>query len=206
MKVLVACEFSGVVRDAFLAKGHDAISCDLLPTESPGPHIQGDVLPLLSEPWDLVIAHPPCTYLCNSGVCWLYRRGTRERDEERWAKMRDAARFFGACYLANAGACGSRESRHARPRQDRQAVVHRSAVAVRPRRVQAHLLLDSGPAAAASNGRCGRTRSTPSPSAAFPSPRQAPQHDVSGHRRSDGGSVGLSVEIFSCNPRNGMAR
>ena len=63
MKVLVACEFSGVVRDAFLAKGHDAISCDLLPTESPGPHIQGDVRPLLQEPWDLVVAFPPCDRL-----------------------------------------------------------------------------------------------------------------------------------------------
>ena len=60
MKVLVACEYSGRVRDAFLARGHDAVSCDLLPTESPGPHVQGDVLALLREPWDLVVAHPPC--------------------------------------------------------------------------------------------------------------------------------------------------
>ena len=59
-RVLVACEFSGIVRDAFIAEGHDAVSCDLLPTERPGPHIQGDVRPLLREPWDLVIAHPPC--------------------------------------------------------------------------------------------------------------------------------------------------
>lgn len=63
MKVLVAFEKSGIVRDAFIAEGHDAISCDLLPTEQPGPHIQGDVRPLLQEPWDLVIAHPPCTFL-----------------------------------------------------------------------------------------------------------------------------------------------
>ena len=60
----MACEYSGIVRDAFLAEGHDAISCDLLPTESPGPHIEGDVRPLLKKPWDLVIAHPPCTHLC----------------------------------------------------------------------------------------------------------------------------------------------
>ena len=60
MKVLVACEFSGIVRDAFIERGHDAISCDLLPTERPGPHFQGDVRPLLKEPWDLVIAFPPC--------------------------------------------------------------------------------------------------------------------------------------------------
>ena len=72
MKVLVACEFSGIVRDAFIARGHDAISCDLLPTERTGPHVQGDVLPLLRERWDLVIAHPPCTYLCVSGVTCLH--------------------------------------------------------------------------------------------------------------------------------------
>ena len=59
MRVLVACEFSGVVRDAFRAQGHDAMSADLLPTERPGPHHEGDVRPLLAEPWDLVIAHPP---------------------------------------------------------------------------------------------------------------------------------------------------
>jgi hypothetical protein len=63
MKVLVACKFSGIVRDAFIRKGHDAVSCDLLPTESPGPHIQGDVLEILDNGWDMMIAHPPCTYL-----------------------------------------------------------------------------------------------------------------------------------------------
>ncbi len=67
MRILVACEFSGTVRDAFIKAGHDAISCDLLPTESPGPHIQGDVTEVLLEPWDMVIAHPPCTYLTVSG-------------------------------------------------------------------------------------------------------------------------------------------
>jgi len=72
MRVLVACEYSGIVRDAFIAKGHDAISCDLLPTESPGPHYQGDVFDLLSgerwRQWDLMIAHPPCTHLAVSGA------------------------------------------------------------------------------------------------------------------------------------------
>lgn len=63
MKVLIACEFSGIVRDAFLALGHDALSCDIDPTERPGPHYQGDVRDILGEAWDLVIAHPPCTYL-----------------------------------------------------------------------------------------------------------------------------------------------
>ena len=70
MKVLVACEFSGIVRDAFTERGHDAWSCDLLPTESEGNHIQGDVLEILDDGWDLMIAHPPCTYLCSSGLHW----------------------------------------------------------------------------------------------------------------------------------------
>jgi hypothetical protein len=67
MRILVACEFSGVVRDAFRAHGHDAVSCDLLPSERPGPHIVGDVRDLLRDGWDLLIAHPPCTFLANSG-------------------------------------------------------------------------------------------------------------------------------------------
>jgi hypothetical protein len=70
MKVLVACEFSGIVRDAFLKRGHDAWSCDLLPSEVSGPHRKQDVLTLLDEGWDLMIAHPPCTYLARSGARW----------------------------------------------------------------------------------------------------------------------------------------
>lgn len=76
-RVLVACEYSGRVRDAFLAFGHDAWSCDLLPTEIPGPHIQGDVLEVIGGGWDLMIAHPPCTYLAVSGMHWT-RRGLRD--------------------------------------------------------------------------------------------------------------------------------
>ena len=73
MKVLVACEFSGAVREAFRAQGHDAWSCDLLPAEDDSPyHIQGDVLNVLDQEWDLMIAHPPCTYLTVSGARWLY--------------------------------------------------------------------------------------------------------------------------------------
>lgn len=68
MRVLVACEYSGVVRDAFIRGGHDAMSCDLLPTDSPGPHYQGDVRDLLDYPFDLMIAHPPCTHLSVSGA------------------------------------------------------------------------------------------------------------------------------------------
>lgn len=71
MKVLVACEFSGTVRDAFSAKGHDAWSCDLLPSEKPGNHIQGDALEILDQGWDLMIAHPPCTHLAVSGASWF---------------------------------------------------------------------------------------------------------------------------------------
>ena len=78
MKVLVACEFSGVVRDAFARRGHDAWSCDLLPTERPGNHLQCDVLTVLDDGWDLMIAHPPCTYLCSSGLHWNKRRPERE--------------------------------------------------------------------------------------------------------------------------------
>lgn len=68
MKVLVACEYSGAVRDAFIARGHEAISCDLLPTDVPGPHYQGDVRDLLHYPFDLMVAHPPCTHLSVSGA------------------------------------------------------------------------------------------------------------------------------------------
>lgn len=67
MKVLVACEYSGTVRDAFIMGGHDAMSCDLLPTDTPGPHYQGDVFDVIDYPWDLMIAHPPCTHLSVSG-------------------------------------------------------------------------------------------------------------------------------------------
>lgn len=70
MRVLVACEFSGIVRDAFIAAGHDTMSCDLLPTERPGPHHRGDVTGLLDGGWDLMVAHPPCTHLAVSGARW----------------------------------------------------------------------------------------------------------------------------------------
>jgi site-specific DNA-cytosine methylase len=71
MRVLVACEFSGIVRDAFIARGHDAISIDLLPSERPGPHIQGDIADLKAWDYDLMIAHPPCTHLAVSGARWF---------------------------------------------------------------------------------------------------------------------------------------
>jgi hypothetical protein len=74
VRVLVACEFSGVVRDAFRAAGHDAVSCDLLPSERPGPHYQGDVRDILADGWTLLVAHPPCTALAVSGARWLAGR------------------------------------------------------------------------------------------------------------------------------------
>lgn len=95
MTWLIACEYSGRVRDAFLARGIDAVSCDLLPTEVEGPHIQGDVSELLRKRWAGVVAHPPCTRLCNSGVRWLAER-------DLWGDMRRGAAFFLECFNANA--------------------------------------------------------------------------------------------------------
>ena len=78
MKVLIACEYSGTVRDAFIAQGHDAISCDLLSTDAPGPHYQGDVRDILNDGFDLMIAHPPCTHLAVSGARWF-----KDKQEEQ---------------------------------------------------------------------------------------------------------------------------
>lgn len=113
--MLIACEFSGVVRDAFVAAGHDAVSCDLLPTEQPGPHMEGDVLTLISAgDFDLMIAHPPCTYLTNAGVRHLHDhakparpnrkvyarepRRTSVSGSARWVAMFAAAEFFNALW------------------------------------------------------------------------------------------------------------
>ncbi len=82
MRVLVACEYSGVVRDAFLSLGHDAMSCDLLPTDSPGPHYQGDVFDIINDGWDLMIAHPPCTHLAVSGARWFPQKRADGRQQE----------------------------------------------------------------------------------------------------------------------------
>lgn len=113
-RILVACEYSGIVRDAFGARGWDAWSCDLLASERPGgKHYQGDVFDIINDGWDLMVAHPPCTYLTLSGAKWLYEEYTaqekadymeltgtkltgrsRRPDEERWENMRDGAEFF----------------------------------------------------------------------------------------------------------------
>lgn len=90
MKVLICCEFSGVVREAFRKRGYDAWSCDLLPAEDGSPyHIQEDAREVIYwGTWHLMIAHPPCTYLANSGVRWLHER------PERWRNLNEAAEFF----------------------------------------------------------------------------------------------------------------
>jgi len=84
-KVLIACEYSGTVRDAFIALGHEAMSCDLLPTDKPGPHYQGDVFGIINDGWDLMIAHPPCTHLAVSGARWF-----KDKQEEQ----KEAIDFF----------------------------------------------------------------------------------------------------------------
>ena len=87
MRVLVACEYSGTVRDAFLALGHDAMSCDLLPTDSPGPHYQGDVREILGNGWDLMIAHPPCTHLAVSGAKWFDKKKSQQDEALEFVRL-----------------------------------------------------------------------------------------------------------------------
>lgn len=99
MRVLVACEYSGIVRDAFIRAGHDAMSCDLLPSESDlGPHHQGDVFDVLHAGWDLMVAHPPCTYLTNAANGSLYRTSPSRTGAltgpARWEALIDGATFF----------------------------------------------------------------------------------------------------------------
>lgn len=101
MRVLVACEYSATVRDAFAALGHEAMSCDLLPSDRPGPHYRGDVFDIINDGWDLMIGHPPCTYLTNAGVRHLHDHvttinGVRAKisGKERWIEMERAAEFF----------------------------------------------------------------------------------------------------------------
>lgn len=95
MKILLGCEESGIVRDEFARLGHDAWSCDLLPSRRPGKHIQADILTVLNDGWDMAIFFTPCTYLSNSGVHWLNRR------PDRWAKMERDAKLFKACMDAD---------------------------------------------------------------------------------------------------------
>ena len=91
MRVLVACEYSGAVRDAFIARGHYAMSCDLLPTEVPGPHYQGDVRDVIGDGWDLMIAHPPCTHLAVSGARWFKDKLQEQAEALDFVRMLMAA-------------------------------------------------------------------------------------------------------------------
>ena len=93
MRVLIACEYSGKVRDAFLAKGHDAMSCDIIATDAPGPHHEGDVMDIIHDDWDMLVAFPPCTHLASSGARWF-------RDKIADGRQQEGIDFFMA--LANA--------------------------------------------------------------------------------------------------------
>lgn len=87
MRVLVACEYSGRVRDAFIKNGHEAMSCDLLPTDEPGPHYQGSVLDILNDDWDLMIAHPPCTHLAVSGARWFKEKVEEQKEALEFVRL-----------------------------------------------------------------------------------------------------------------------
>lgn len=103
MNVLIACEYSGRVRDAFIAQGHNAISCDILPTDVPGPHHQGDVYDMLSQKWDLIIAHPPCTALTVAGNS-TYGEG-QPKYAERLAAVKWTVDLWGAMKCASPRVC-----------------------------------------------------------------------------------------------------
>lgn len=100
MKVLVACEYSGIVRDAFTERGHFAVSADLLPTESIGYHYHGNVLDILDDGWDLMVAHPPCTYLTNAANRWLHEDSSKGTAAERIEQREEAIEFFRALQQA----------------------------------------------------------------------------------------------------------
>lgn len=111
MRVLVGCEYSGTVRDAFTARGHDAISCDFLPTDKPGKHYQGNVFDIINDGFDLAIFHPTCTFLCGSGARWFYhpedkhlpieQRRPHPKYPNRKQDQKDAFEFFMQLYNCN---------------------------------------------------------------------------------------------------------
>ncbi len=94
MKILIACEFSGIVREAFKKKGHLAVSCDILPSDVPGEHIRGDVLSVIGAGWDLMVAHPPCTHLASSGARWF-------KEKQADGRQQHAISFFKALAKSN---------------------------------------------------------------------------------------------------------
>ena len=99
MKVLIACEYSGAVRDEFIRLGHDAMSCDLLPTDVPGPHYEGDVFDIINDGWDLMIAHPPCTFISKAGARWMYQNN--QINKIRLQQALEAKEFFLKLYHSN---------------------------------------------------------------------------------------------------------
>lgn len=105
LRVLIGCEESGVIRRAFAKRGHEAWSCDLLPAaDGSNHHIRGDVRDVLGDGWDLlVVCHPPCTRLCNSGVRWLHKPPRGKTLEQMWAELDAGAAFFAACWRAPIG-------------------------------------------------------------------------------------------------------
>ena len=94
MKILLACEVSKITPELFAARGHEVTTCDVYPSEGWKNHYQGDVKDILGQNWDMMIAHPPCTYLCNSGVRWLYEK------EGRWQQLELACKFFNLLWSA----------------------------------------------------------------------------------------------------------
>ena len=94
MRILVACEYSGRVRDAFLRAGHEAMSCDIRDTDAEGPHYKGDVRDVLYDGWDLLIAHPPCTRLTNAGVRWLHVAPPGKTKQQMWEELDAASEFY----------------------------------------------------------------------------------------------------------------
>jgi len=111
MKVLIACEFSGIVREAFRKRGHDAWSCDVLDTEIPGQHIKGDVLEILNDGWDMMIAFPPCTHLAVSGARWF---------ETKQVEQRNAIYFFKALWDAPT------QNSHRKPYRDNEDCISKT--------------------------------------------------------------------------------
>jgi nitrogen fixation protein len=199
MRILVACEFSGVVRDAFRARGHDAVSCDLLSSERPGPHITGDVRDIFGDGWDLLIAHPPCTFLANSGAKHLYLGCRRENGAhgDRWANLGHAVAFFLAMLSAPIPRVAvenpimlvhvRRLFGHSR------TVANDPAVAIRTSRDQGDLPVAEGTAAVDADRHRRRSRGAGAPRAARSGAMAEPEPDLCRHSCSDGGTVGRGV-------------
>src|SRR5437879_4303907 len=117
MKVLVGCERSGIVRDAFIARGHQAVSCDLVPSERPGPHLVGDVRDVLEQGWDMAILFPECTYLAVSGLHWNRRRPERQELTEKALQFVEQLLKFPVEHIALENPIGCISTRIRRPDQ-----------------------------------------------------------------------------------------